>query len=213
MTMGQRIYALRKQRKMTQEDVAKRLGVAVQTVFKYEKGIVTNIPLDKLELLAKILDTTTTYITGWGSEDDVPSVGIAHLENIMSVDMVKIPLLGKIAAGEPIFAEEEHESYVEAGSKLKADFCLKVTGDSMINARIYDGDVVFIHKQPMVENGEIAAVIIDNEATLKRVYYYPEKNKLMLTPENPAYEPFVFMNEELANVRILGKAVAFQSKL
>ncbi len=211
MTMGQRIYSLRKQRKMTQEDVAKRLGVAVQTVFKYEKGIVTNIPLDKLEVLARILDTTTTYLTGWGGEDE--DSGRERIKNLITADLVKIPLLGEIAAGEPILAQEEHESFVEAGSDLHADFCLKVHGDSMINARIYDGDVVFIHKQPMVENGEIAAVIIDNEATLKRVYYYPEKNKLMLTPENPAYEPFVFMNEELSNVRILGKAIAFQSKL
>ncbi len=211
MTMGQRIYALRKQRKMTQEDVAKRLGVAVQTVFKYEKGIVTNIPLDKLEVLARILDTTTTYLTGWGGEDE--DNNRETVKNLITADLVKIPLLGEIAAGEPILAQEEHESFVEAGMDLHADFCLKVHGDSMINARIYDGDIVFIHKQPMVENGEIAAVIIDNEATLKRVYYYPEKNKLMLTPENPAYEPFVFMNEELSTVRILGKAIAFQSKL
>ena len=80
-----------------------------------------------------------------------------------SVETKKVPLLGKIAAGEPIFAEEEHGAYVEAGTNLNADFCLKVQGDSMINARINDGDIVFIHKQPVVENGEIAAVIIDNE--------------------------------------------------
>ena len=83
----------------------------------------------------------------------------------------------------------------------------------MINARINDGDIVFIRKQPMVENGEIAAVIIDNEATLKRVYYYPEDNKLILNPENPRYAPFVYVGEELQSVRILGKAVAFQSNL
>ena len=83
----------------------------------------------------------------------------------------------------------------------------------MINARINDGDIVFIRKQPMVENGEIAAVIIDNEATLKRVYYYPENNKLILNPENPKYAPFVYVGEELLTVRILGKAVAFQSIL
>ncbi len=209
MTMGQRIYSLRKSKKMTQEDVAKRLNVAVQTIYKYEKGIVTNIPLDKLELLAKVLDTTTTYITGWNTSDTVTS----QFPNLYSIETKKIPLLGKIAAGEPIFAEEDHESFVEAGANLHADFCLKVQGDSMINARINDGDVVFIRKQPMVENGEIAAVIIDNEATLKRVYYYPEDNKLILNPENPRYAPFVYVGEELQAVRILGKAVAFQSYL
>ena len=209
MTMGERIYYLRKAKKMTQEDVAKRLNVALQTIYKYEKGIVTNIPLDKLELLAKVLDTTTTYITGW----DQNETAFATVSNISGVETKKVPLLGKIAAGEPIFADEDHESYVEAGTNLNADFCLKVQGDSMINARINDGDIVFIRKQPMVENGEIAAVIIDNEATLKRVYYYPENNKLVLSPENPKYAPFVYVGEELISVRILGKAVAFQSYL
>ena len=83
----------------------------------------------------------------------------------------------------------------------------------MINARIFDGDIVFIKQMPMVENGEVAAVIIDNEATLKRVYYYPEKHKLILNPENPAYEPLVYINEELDTIRILGKAVCFMSSL
>ncbi|MDO5478295.1 MAG: S24 family peptidase [Clostridia bacterium] len=211
MTMGDRIYSLRKAKKMTQEDVAKRLNVALQTIYKYEKGIVTNIPLDKLELLAKVLDTTTTYLTGWDTKPEHTS--ITDFPNIFNVETKKIPLLGKIAAGEPIFAEEEHESFIEAGADLHADFCLKVQGDSMINARINDGDVVFIRKQPMVQNGDIAAVIIDNEATLKRVYFYPEDNKLILNPENPRYAPFVYVGEELKNIRILGKAVAFQSKL
>ena len=83
----------------------------------------------------------------------------------------------------------------------------------MINARIMDGDIVFIREQPMVNNGEIAAVIIDDEATLKRVYYYPEKQKLMLVPENTKYEPLVYIGEELEQIRILGLAVAFQSDL
>lgn len=209
MTMGERIYYLRKAKKMTQEDVAKRLDVAIQTIYKYEKGIVTNIPLDKLELLAKVLDTTTTYITGWEQNDS----SLSSVSNLYSLKTKKIPLLGKIAAGEPIFADEEHETFVDTEDGINADFCLKVQGDSMINARINDGDVVFIRQQPMVENGEIAAVIIDNEATLKRVYFYPEDNKLILNPENPRYAPFVYVGEELKGIRILGKAVAFQSKL
>ena len=81
----------------------------------------------------------------------------------------------------------------------------------MINARILDGDLVFIRQQPIVDNGEIAAVIIEDEATLKRVYYYPEQGKLILNPENPKYEPLVYVKEELDQIRILGKAVAFQS--
>ena len=81
----------------------------------------------------------------------------------------------------------------------------------MIGARILDGDIVFCRQQDMVENGEIAVVLINDEATLKRVYYYPEKKKLVLQAENPKYEPFVYVGEELDEIRILGKAIAFQS--
>lgn len=109
--------------------------------------------------------------------------------------------------------EQDFESYVEAGAKTNADFCLKAKGDSMINARILDGDIVFIRKQDMVDNGEIAAVIIDNEATLKRAYYYKTENKLVLMSENPKYSPFVYINDELNEVHILGKAIAFQSDI
>ena len=100
---------------------------------------------------------------------------------------------------------------MSVGENIDADFCLRAVGDSMIGARIYDSDIVFIRKQTMVENGEIAAVVIDGEATLKRVYYFPEKAKLILSPENPKYEPLVFLGAELDEIQILGRAVAFQS--
>ena len=100
-----------------------------------------------------------------------------------------------------------------ASDDISADFCLVAKGDSMSGARIYDGDVVFIKKQPIVENGEIAAVIIDNEATLKRWFYYPENQKLILSPANDKYEPFVYVGDELNDIRCLGRAVCFMSKL
>jgi repressor LexA len=139
------------------------------------------------------------------------------IRNMTQADLVKKTGLPKSAisqyysgkAGEPIFAEEQFESYVEAGANIRADFCLKVKGDSMINARICDGDIVFIRKQPDVNDGEIAAVLIGNEATLKRVY--KKKNEIILVAENPAYPPLVYKNEELNEIRILGKAIAFQS--
>lgn len=134
-----------------------------------------------------------------------------NYDNIQPIKTQRIPMLGEIACGEPIFAAEDRESYVEVGTEIKADFCLKAKGDSMINARILDGDIIFIRQQSIVENGEIAAVIIDDEATLKRVYYDREHNKLVLNAENPKYPPMVYVNEELDTVRILGKAIAFQS--
>lgn len=100
-----------------------------------------------------------------------------------------------------------------SGTDIKADFCLIAKGDSMINARIMDGDIVFIKKQPMVENGEIAAVAIDDEATLKRFYKDESTGTVTLVAENPAYAPMVFTASSQKNVYILGKAIAFQSNI
>ena len=83
----------------------------------------------------------------------------------------------------------------------------------MIGARILDGDLVFSRSQSQVDNGEIAAVLIGDEATLKRVYYYPQQNRLMLNAENPAFAPLIYIGDELEQIKILGKAVAFQSPL
>ena len=120
-------------------------------------------------------------------------------------------MLGSIACGAPIFADEDRDSYVTVGDNIDADFCLKASGDSMMGARIFDGDIVFIRKQETVDNGEIAAIIINDEATLKRVYYYPTEDKIVLSPENPRYAPLVYIKDELDTIKILGKAVAFQS--
>ena len=122
-------------------------------------------------------------------------------------------MLGEIACGTPIFANEEHETYIDASAEIQADYCLTAKGDSMIGARIYDGDIVFIRKQSIVNNGEIAAVIIDNEATLKRWYFDEKKKKLVLAAENPAFEPLVFVGEELDSIVCLGKAVCFMSNI
>ena len=127
--------------------------------------------------------------------------------------MVRVPLLGEIACGEPIFANEESGLYAEINPDVHADFCLRAKGDSMIGARIFDGDIVFIRQQDMVDNGEIAAVIIDDETTLKRVNYFPEKNLLILKAENSEYSDLVYSGEELDHIKILGKAVAFQSAI
>lgn len=122
-----------------------------------------------------------------------------------------VPLLGPIHAGEPTFAEQEFDSYVETGTAIRCDYALRVVGDSMINARICDGDIVFIRKQPQVEDGEIAAVLIDDETTLKRVRYLPG-GLTMFSPENPRYQPIIVGGkDETRTVRILGKAIAFQS--
>ena len=123
----------------------------------------------------------------------------------------KIPLLGSIACGEPILASQNIDEYIKCPENVQADFCLRCKGDSMIGARIQDGDIVYIRIQPDVENGEIAAVLIGDEATLKRIY--KKGDSVILQPENPVYEPLIFVREEINQIRILGKAVCFLSKV
>lgn len=196
---------------LTMADVAQSVGVSEATISRWESGDIANMKRDKIVSLAKALHVSPSFIMGWDEPETEDIVSSNKYNNVFPIKTHKIPLLGDIACGEPIFASEDKESYVLAGTDIRADFCLRACGDSMINARIYDGDIVFIREQPMVEKGEIAAVIINDEATLKRVYYYPEQNKIILNPENPAYEPFVYVGEELNSIRILGKAIAFQS--
>ena len=137
----------------------------------------------------------------------------ASYPNLHPIEKKSLPMLGSVACGKPIFMNEERESYVEVGTEVRADYCLRAKGDSMINAKINDGDIIFVKQQPTVENGEIAVVAVDDEATLKRVYYYPDTQKLVLQAENPAYAPLLFVGEELENVHILGKAVALQTDI
>lgn len=133
-----------------------------------------------------------------------------RIENILPLPKTKkVPLVGTIACGEPITAVENIEDYISMPENVHADFCLRCKGDSMINARIFDGDIVYIRQQPDVENGEIAAVLIENEATLKRVFKH--KDSLELRAENPTFSPMYYEGAELEGIRILGKAVAFLS--
>ena len=200
-----KLKELRKSRGMTLDELAELVGTSKQTIHRYENGIITNVPPQRIESLANALGTTPSELMGW---DDEPAISYA---NVMPMNIKRLPVLGDIACGMPIYAEQQNEAFVNVSDRLDADFCLKANGDSMIGARIHDGDIVFIRSQSSVENGEIAAVIINDEATLKRVYYYPNEGKLVLSPENPRYAPLVYVNNELEAIKIIGKAVAFQS--
>ncbi len=213
MLLNDKLKARRIELGLTMLDVAKSVGVSEATISRWESGDIGNMRRDKIALYAKALKTSPLFIMGIDKNTDEEENIFDKYDNLSPIKLKKFPLLGEIACGEPIWADEEKESYVMANMDIKADFCLTAKGDSMINARINDGDIVFIKKIPMVNNGEIAAVIIDNEATLKRVYYYPNKSKLVLNPENPAYEPLVYLKDELNTIRILGKAVYFMSAL
>ena len=196
-------------------ELAKITGISKSSLQRYATGETKKIPIDCIEEIASATGVSAKYLMGWEDtqEQDDLSILMEKYDNIRPIKLKRFPLLGEIACGQPIFADEDRESFIMADMDIRADFCLRAKGDSMINARIYDGDVVFIREMPMVDNGDIAAVIIEDEATLKKVYYYPDKGKLVLYPENPDYEPFIYVGEELNTIRILGKAVYFMSPL
>ena len=207
MEMNRRIKERRLALNLTQEELAQRLGLQKSAIAKYESGRVENIKRSVLAKMAEILECSPTYLMGW--DDEHPST--PSYSNIFPLQRKRVPLLGEIACGEPIFCNEGRESYIAAGTDIKADFCLKARGDSMTGARIMDGDIVFIQKDAPIEDGQIYAVVIDDEATLKRVYYDAEDHMLQLVAENPAYKPLIYTGEKLDHVHILGKAIAFQS--
>ena len=210
--IGDRIKSLRKSKGYNMRQMASALNLPYTTYVNYEKGA-REPNSEQLILISKYFGVSIDYLMG---RTDVPFTEETS-ENIFEKypniqplpEMRKVPLLGAIACGEPIYREEDE--WISLPNDIKADFCLRCEGDSMIDARINDGDIVFIKSCPEVDNGQIAAVSIDNEVTLKRVFYYPEKNRLVLYPENKAYEPFVYMNKDLNDLLLLGRAVIFLS--
>lgn len=204
--IGRRIRAIRERLGMSQDELAQKTGYKSRSsVNKIEMGV-QGLTQSKIKVFADALQTVPGEIMGWDDEPPLP-----QFSNIFPIKTRKIPLLGEIACGQPIFCTEDRESYVEAGTDVKADFCLKARGDSMVGARILDGDLVFIQRDAELENGQIFAVAIDEEATLKRVYYNAEASMLQLLSENPKYPPMIYSGEQLDHVHILGRAIAFQS--
>lgn len=196
--LGEKIKAARKAAGMTQKQLAEKVGVGNTTVSNWEKDM--NRPdVDQIELLCGALKISPSVF--W--ENNVPSntipAGFSPLPETASV-----PRVGNIACGDPITAEQNIETYDEVPKMWNADFTLVCVGDSML-PRIQNGDVVAVKKTLDVENGEIAAVRIDDEATLKHLYRYPDR--LVLQPENPSFEPIILIGEEMRRVTIEGKAV------
>lgn len=192
-----------------QQIFADRVQIGKSSVSQYKKG--TNFPTNKRAVqIAKAFNVQPMWVMGF----DVPmreERSALSYENIFPIEEKAFPVLGAIACGEPILMTGERDLYVVSGTEVKADFVLYAKGDSMTGSRINDGDIVFIREQPMVENGEIAAVAIGDEATLKKFFYYPDKRRIKLRATNPNYEDLEFEGEDLRKVRVLGKAIAFQS--
>ena len=205
-TLYDRIKSRRTELGLTVEELAHKMGYKDKSsISKIENGK-ADIPQSKIAAFADALQTPPAYLMGWEEQPEPKKPTIPPGFEPMP-KMKKIPLIGAIACGEPITAEQNIEKMVDVPENIRCDFSLTCHGDSMVDAGIHDKDVVYIRIQPEVENGEIAAVRIDGEATLKRVYYNP--GTLTLMPANPAYAPMIYTGSQLEEVHIEGKAVGW----
>ena len=230
---NERLNEVMEEKSISSAELCRRTGIPKSAMSQYRSGSFSP-KADRIYIIAKALNVSEAWLMGydvpkerenanilrdkvdWKDDKANKDFDIFSIPGIMPLPkMVKKPRLGTTACGRPILAEENFDDYDDVPEDIKCDFTLLCQGDSMINARIYDGDIVYIREQPQVENGEIAACLVDGEfetnATLKRFYKYDDK--IVLQAENPAYPPFVYVNEEMNRVRVIGKAVGFTSKI
>lgn len=204
-TFKDRLEEAMSMRNMTAADLSKITGIGEGAISQYRKGAYKATQRN-LEKISSALSVPISWLMG--IDDDYQTRSLP--DNIIPMpNTYRVPLIGTIACGQPILAVEEADETVEVPEYIHADFALRCKGDSMINARIFDGDIVYIKKQPQVENGEIAAVLIGDEATLKRVRLF--EDHISLEAENPMYKPIVLWGNDMNTVEILGKAIAFTS--
>ena len=216
MELSAKLARLKAENGLTTEALSQKSGVPRGTLNKLLNGETRNPTVATLAALAAALGCPLAELCprSAAGPDEIPGVykagaGLRNADRLLPVQRRTVPLLGAIAAGQPIYAEQALDAACDAA--LRCDFALRVKGDSMIGARIRDGDIVFIRAQDDVDDGQIAAVVIDDEATLKRVYHI--KDGLQLLSENPHYPPMVFTFKNHGTIRILGRAVGFTSQL
>lgn len=215
MKFNEWVYSYRKEHGLSMQAMADLCGLSKQYISVLEKGINPNTKkefIPSIETIKKISDGTGINLTTLiGMLDPDKQIGInnpnpiPNFDNIIPIKKKSFPVIGTIAAGTPIDAEQNIETYVPEDEDLDADYALRIKGDSMIEADINDGDIVFIREQPDVENGEIAAVYVDGGATLKRVY--KDDKGVSLYSANHKYAPMYYTAENCEEFKILGKAV------
>ena len=199
--LSTRLRLRREELGLSQEELAQRMGYrSKSSITKLEKGV-NDLPQSKVEELAQALETTPAALLGLGAPCACPP-GFEPLPA-----MVQVPLIGSIACGTPITAEQNIECYIGVPAAWHADFALTCHGDSMAPT-ICNGDIVCIRCQPEVEQGEIAAVRIGEEATLK--HFHRQSETVMLLADNAAVcPPMVFAGPQLEEIQIEGRAVGF----
>ena len=201
--ISKNIRFLRDTQGLSQIDLGKMIGASDKAVSAWERGA-REPKMGYVQRMADIAQVTT---------DDFVSNDISLVEkkqilpdNILPIKRRMIPLLGNIAAGQPIWADESHEEYVLDNGDVPCDYALKVIGDSM-EPLLYDGDIVFVKQQPDVQDGQIAVVLVEDSATLKVLYHIPEG--IQLVSKNSAYAPMIYAGLRASAVRVLGLAVQY----
>jgi len=207
MTLGDRIRVLRKQQNMTLEELGDAVGVRKSTVRKWESGEIANMRRDKIALLASALHVSPSDLMGWKDGTTAPALP-TNLIPASALTRKSIPLIGNVAAGEPIFAEESYDTYLDIDGDCRVDYALRVKGDSMYPT-YQDGDVIYIRQQPDVSPGQVAVVLVDDSATLKHVYHDRRTGEVSLVSDNPDYPPMHYYPDDDLPIRILGVPVGF----
>lgn len=200
MSIGKKLKDRRKELGLTLEEVASQLGITRQTLSRYENNKIYNIPIARLQSLAEILKIDTNTLLKKQNTDVIEIVDYTPNN--------RIPILGHISAGLPLYAEENIEGYIFSDIRHDGEyFALRVKGDSMNAAHIFEGNLLIVRKQDMIENGEIAVVLIDEEeATVKRFYCEGKTVTLMPQSTNPKHIPQIYDTTKVS-VRIVGKVI------
>ena len=222
MTLRRKLSLMKAKKNMTTEALSALSGVPRGTLNKLLNGQTQNPTVGTLKALSRALGCPLSWLSGTEEGADpaaipgvrkgaaIPAGGLLNGDDLMPLREKRVPLLGAIAAGEPITALPADQT-AACDASLPGDFALRVRGDSMVGARIRDGDIVYIHSQPDVADGEIAAVVVGDEATLKRVYHV--EGGVQLLSENPKYPPMLFTLADVGSIRILGRAVGVLTRL
>ena len=202
----ERMKATMEKKQISQAELSKLTGIRASSISDYLNNRYEP-KQDKIYLIADALRVNPAWLSG---RDDTPtkptSPSLQGIKNIVPIERRMVPVIGTIAAGTPILADEHIEAWVPCDARCRVDFGLKVQGDSMIDAGIEDGDIVFIQQVDDVDDGQMAAVCIDDTATLK--YVYKGKDGVTLNPANPRYRPMHFDASNCDNIYIVGRAVA-----
>ena len=207
--VSERLQYAMQLRNMKQVDLVRMTGIGKASICTYLSGAYEPKQANTYKL-ASALNVNPAWLMGQDAPMETSAPRALPHPDLLPVRIKRVRMLGSIAAGQPIYAEEDHDAFVTVDGGMECDFALRIKGDSM-SPRLMDGDIVFFREQSDVLDGQIAAVIIDDSATLKHVYHIP--NGIQLVSDNPKYPPMIFDEKNSSYARILGLAVGYHRRL